>query len=159
MTFFVVFILTCKVNRILGLKKCRPHTWMTENQRLPHMMHEIFMRRVDEGTTTHFAAKIYQVVQDIEREIDDCSGRDTSFESPLTQVKLSSWEDYAHRMKRSSLLDSKIQLLYTVLEVWYVALRMIVQSWEEEEQLVLQWLIINNGLQTHGCFGHCLKRS
>ncbi|KAL3826330.1 hypothetical protein ACHAXA_003654 [Cyclostephanos tholiformis] len=36
-----------------------------------------------------------------------------------------------------------------MLAIWYVALRMTVQSWEEEEQLVLQWLIINNGLQIH----------
>ena len=75
--------------------QCGRHTWMTENQRLPHMMHEIFMRRVNAGTTTHFAAKIYQVVRDIEQEIDDCVGSDSSFKSPLTQIKLTSWEDYA----------------------------------------------------------------
>jgi hypothetical protein len=62
-------------------------------------------------------------------------------------------------MKRSSLLDSRIQILYAVLEVWYVALRMLVQSWEEEEQLVLQWLVINNGLHIHGWFGPRLEKS
>ena len=30
--------------------------------------------------------------------------------------------------------------LLALLEIWYVALRLLVQTWEEEEQLVLCWL-------------------
>jgi hypothetical protein len=50
MSLFVVFILICNVAYFF---------WMTENQRMPHMMHEIFMKRINEETTTNFAAKIY----------------------------------------------------------------------------------------------------
>lgn len=40
-----------------------------------------------------------------------------------------------------------------------VYLRMVVQSWEEEEQLVLQWLIINNGFHKEGWISPKLEAS
>ena len=127
------------------------------------MMHEIFMKRIDAHTATPFATTIYQTVRDVEREIDKRvstdDGSDNSFKSPLSQIKLSSWEDHASRMRRHVRLDSPLEKLYALLEIWYVALRMIVQSWEEEEQLVLQWLIINNGFHIHGWFSHRLGYS
>jgi len=62
------------------------------------------------------------------------------FESPLQKAKLSSWEDYAHTIASSAHSEN----LFKLLEDWYVALRLLVQSWEEEEQLVLQWLAMKN---------------
>ncbi len=139
------------------------YPWMAENARLTHMMHEIFMKRIDAQTTTPFATQIYQTVRVIEDEINargsDDASNENSFKSPLSQIKLSSWEDHAYRMRRHSCLDSPLQILYAILEIWYVALRMIVQSWEEEEQLVLQWLIINNGFHIHGWFSPRLGSS
>lgn len=121
------------------------------------------MKRIDARTTTNFAAQIYQVVRYIEREIDECdsndAGSDNSFTSPLSQIKLSSWEDHAYKMKRISRQGSAVQILYARLEIWYVALRMIVQSWEEEEHLTLQWLTINDGFQIEGWFSPCLESS
>ena len=38
-------------------------------------------------------------------------------------------------------------------------LRMVVQSWEEEEQLVLQWLIINDGFHKEGWISPKLEAS
>jgi ERCC4-related helicase len=132
-----------------------------EHERLPHEMHKIFMKRIADQTSTSFATQVYQVVRNIEREIEECDHVDSDdlFISPLCQVKLSSWEDYAHRMKRRFRLGSPMLLLYSLLETWYVALRMVVQSWEEEEQLVLQWLLINDGFQIEGWFSPCLESS
>ena len=52
-----------------------------------------------------------------------------------------------------------MQSLFQFLEIWFVALRMIVQSWEEEEQLVLQWLLINEGFHKQGWFSMKLECS
>ena len=127
------------------------------------MMHQQFFDRIDNQETTRFARMIYCVVVEIEREISTCcSEKDVEkepFKSPLRQVKLSAWEDYAHRMRGDSRTGSTMQALYSFLEIWYVALRMIVQSWEEEEQLVLQWLIINQGLHKEGWFSPMLESS
>ena len=136
-----IIIVTKRVNFRIHFSCAMHVTYYSEHARLPHMMHEIFMKRIDAQTTTPFAKAIYQTVRDVEREIDKRvskdDGSDNSFKSPLSQIKLSSWEDHAYRMRRHSCLDSPLQILYALLEIWYVALRMIVQSWEEEEQLVL----------------------
>lgn len=77
------------------------------------------------------------------------------FRSP--KIKLVTWEDYAHRMKRMSILGDPMHKLYNFLEIWYVALRMVVQTWEEEEQLVKQWLDIQKGFHKEGWFGLALE--
>ena len=131
-----------------------------EKKRFPHMMHQQFFERVEKNQTTAFAAKIYSVVRRIESEVLACESEDDvcePFKSPLRLIKLSTWEDYTHRMNANSLTGSALQILFGCLEVWYVALRMVVQSWEEEEQLVLQWLIINEGLHIEGWFSPQLE--
>ncbi len=52
-------------------------------------MYETFMERVQQGKNTSFATKIYKVVREIERQIDDLQdGRKGEFQSPLDQVYL-----------------------------------------------------------------------
>jgi len=140
-----------------------PEGVIPENERFPHMMHEQFMNRDRNKTTTPFASKVLLVVRNIESEIgeyDDKINRDNEpFKSPLGQIKLATWEDYAYRKKCRSRSGSVMQALYGFLEIWYVALRMVVQSWEEEEQLVLQWLIINEGFHSEGWYGPQLECS
>mmetsp|Transcript_10685 Transcript_10685/g.19189 ORF Transcript_10685/g.19189 Transcript_10685/m.19189 type:complete len:197 (-) Transcript_10685:809-1399(-) len=125
-------------------------------------MHEQFMDRVKNNAATPFASKIYQVVCAIEDEIKYiCDSKNHGdiepFQSPLAKIRLASWEDYAYKTKCRSRQGSVMQTLYRFLEVWYVALRMVVQSWEEEEQLVLQWLIINDGVHKEGWFSPKLE--
>ena len=139
-----------------------PEGVLPEGQRLPHLMHEQFFTRVESKTTTAFAAKIYKVVIAIESEILACESKNDDnieIKSPLGQIKLSTWEDHAHKMKSRSRTGSAVQLLYGYLEVWYVALRMVVQSWEEEQALVLQWLIINEGFHIEGWYSPQLEAS
>lgn len=129
------------------------------------MMHSQFFKRIESGSSTKFASKIYQVVREVESEIKEYERSKKGielepFESPLlAQIKLSKWEDNAFRRRWSCITGSPIQLMYSRLEVWYVALRMCVQSWEEEEQLVLQWLIINNAFCKEGWFSPKLESS
>jgi hypothetical protein len=119
------------------------------------------MTRVENRTTTHFASRIYAVVREIEREIkSECgnvSKSESSFKSPLGQIQLTSWEDFAHKMTKKHV--GALSVLYQLLEIWYVALRMVCQSWEEEEQLVIQWLVINDGFHKEGWFGPKLEAS
>ena len=138
------------------------HTLTIESKRQPHLMHERFFQRIKSNTTTPFAAKIYQVVCDIESEILACESKHDAnepFKSPLHLIKLISWEDYAYRMKNRAITGSAMQSLFQFLEIWYVALRMIVQSWEEEQQSVLQWLLINEGFHKEGWFSMKLECS
>lgn len=140
-----------------------PEGVIPEAARRPHEMHQQFMQRVHSDSTTKFAKKVLFVVRNIEAEIKLCehtnNGVCEPFETPLGTIKLSTWEDYAYKMKRRSRKGSIMVEMYRLLEVWYVALRMIVQSWEEEEQLVLQWLIINDGFHKEGWFSPKLESS
>ncbi len=133
---------------------------VSEGERKPHLVHETFMERIRNNSTTPFALMVYEVVRAIENEIDsECKARGDNFESPLDNKKLNSWEDYAHRMKNDAVIGSPMQVLYQFLEVWYVALRMVVQSWEEEQQLVWLWLNFHDGLHRHGWYGPRLDDS
>ena len=122
------------------------------------------MERVENKKNTPFASRIYEVVRESENEIISEYGHvnesgNERFKSPLHQIKLVTWEEYAYRMKKNAVKGSPMQKLYHFLEMWYVALRMVVQTWEEEEQLVLQWLIINDGFRLEGWFGPKLESS
>eukprot|EP01082_Thalassiosira_pseudonana_P009278 g8229.t1 g8229 contig29:45842-48019(-) len=138
-----------------------PKGVIPESDRKQHLIHEMFMTRVENRTTTHFASRIYAVVREIEREIKSQCGNvsksESSFKSPLGQIKLTSWEDFAHKMTKKHV--GALSVLYQLLEIWYVALRMVCQSWEEEEQLVIQWLVINDGFHKEGWFGPKLEAS
>jgi len=105
--------------------------------RKAHLMYESFKQRVHKNTATPFANDIWNVVLAFEAEAKKLP---FNFVSPLSNIKLSSWEDYAHKKRKE-------HSLFEQLEIWYVALRMIVQTWEEEQVLVLQWLKINDGLK------------
>ena len=128
-----------------------PYGVVQEDERRPHLVHQTFMERIRSNTTTTFALMVYKVVRAIEDEIaNECN----FFKSPLENKKLNSWEEYAHRLNNNAVMGSSIKILFQFLEVWYVALRMVVQSWEEEQQLVFLWLTeCNSGLHKHGWYG------
>ncbi len=109
------------------------------------------MRRIENQEATDFALKVYKAVKRIESEIESITCE--PFESPLKEVRLGAWADLAYKKWRQSIIGSALQSLYKLLEVWYVALRLVCQSWEEEEQLVLQWLSINDGFRAEGWYG------
>lgn len=134
-----------------------PSGVVQENQRKPHLVHDTFMQRIRDNATTPFALMVYKVVRAIEDEvISKCSW----FESPLGNKKLNSWEEYAHRLSNDAVVGSSTQVVCQFLEVWCVALRMLVQSWEEEQQLVFLWLTeCNSGLHKQQWFGPRLKDS
>lgn len=114
-------------------------------------MREIFMRRIENQQATDFALKVHTAVKRIESEIESITG--VTFESPLKMIKLGAWADYAYKMRKQSITGSALELLYKLLEDWYVALRLVCQSWEEEEQLVLQWLSIHDAFRAQGWYG------
>lgn len=137
-----------------------PHGVVAEADRKPHLVHQTFIDRIHNNSVTPFALMVYEVVRAIENEIEnECKAREETFESPLGNKKLNSWEEYAHRMKNEATIGSPMQLLFSFLEVWYVALRIVVQSWEEEQQLVWLWLIFKGGLHKHGWYGPRLEES
>lgn len=114
-------------------------------ERKPHLMHRSFMDRIERKTATPFALKLWEVVKHLEKTIVIA---DPSFCSPLVKAKLVSWEDYAH--KRALQSGRNAPTVY-LLETWYIALRLIVQSWEEDEVLAMLWLKMNNAYGITQC--------
>lgn len=91
-------------------------------------MHQTFMQRIQKGEATEFAMKIYKVVKTIESEVQSII--DQGFESPLDEIRLQRWAEIACKRKEQSIPGSVAAAIYKLLEVWYVALRMVCQSWE-----------------------------
>jgi len=111
-----------------------PEGIVPEPDRRPHLMHQTFFARAKRNEGTDFAHKVHKVVQGLEKA---AAGQIPNFQSPLGKASLSSWEDGAHKLAQQH--HDKAGLLKH-LETWYVALRMLVQTWEEEQELVLNWL-------------------
>lgn len=114
-------------------------------------MHHIFMQRIQNEEATEFAIKTYKVVKAVEFAIESVTGE--AFETPLSEIRLGRWAETAFKKKVQSPPGSVEAILYKLLEVWYVALRLVCQSWEEEEQFVLQWLILQDGFRVEGWYG------
>lgn len=110
-----------------------------ESARKPHLMHSTFMNRVSEGTATEFALDVFHIVQALEAKAKQAY---PSFKSPLSSAKLSSWEAYVHKL--STQCSGNHRTLFRLLESWYVSLRVLAQTWEEEDQVVMQWLKMTN---------------
>ena len=90
-------------------------------------MHATFFRRISRGEATVFSRVLFENVQRLEVAIKNI---DALFRSPLTNASLHSWGDYAHTR-------TPVNILYQELEHWYEALKLLVVSWEEAEDLAV----------------------
>lgn len=113
--------------------------------RKPHLLHKQFMDRIKNRQATPFSQLVWTVIARLE---DRCRQAYAGFESPLVKSKLIRWEEYAYKLGKER-PESEKELL-RALECWYGALRLLAQSWEEEELLVLQWLKMNNAFEFVG---------
>jgi hypothetical protein len=105
-------------------------------------MHQTFRRRIDTKTATPFCLAVWHVVSYLEQQAKSVC---PTFISPLRKSKLVSWEDHAYKHRLQADTASSINV-FRLLGVWYMAIRLLVQSWEEHEVLVLQWLQLNDAL-------------
>ena len=88
-----------------------------------------------------FAQAYWTVVMELENQV---KREIPKFTSPLHKLKLSSWAEYTHELSAS-----RNSNLLKVLQHWYVGLRLLVQTWEEEQALVLAWLSMNNAFKVN----------
>lgn len=108
-------------------------------ERKPHLMHATFFKRIAQGRATPFSLALVARV----REIEATKGSsDLDFRSPLDSASLRTWGEYAHaRAERS--------VAYQELEHWYEALKLLVISWEEGDDMAVLFLRMmvggNNG--------------
>ena len=98
--------------------------------RKPHMLHSSFFQRLGNNSATDLTSELMRCVKAIE---GDVKLADKDFKSPLTSASLKSWGAYANKRVR-------ISPLYVKLESWYEALRILVVSWEEAEDLCIMFL-------------------
>eukprot|EP00392_Amoebophrya_sp_AT5.2_P013022 g13133.t1 len=120
-----------------------PEGLVGETDRKPHLLHSTFFARVKRGEATPLARMVLSVVREMEAVAGQCDLVAGGFKSPLAQSRLAAWEEYAHKLGKRVSTPCGGSFLQK-LEVWYVALRLLVQTWEEEEQLVLNWLSLEN---------------
>jgi ERCC4-related helicase len=102
-----------------------------EGKRKPNLLIETFWARVDAHQATPFTHALLASIQSCEASIP-------MFKSPLRKKPPSSWGKYAHGLK------------HTFLEQSYEALRILVSSWEEDEdtaKLFLRMAISSNLLK------------
>lgn len=112
------------------------------NSRKPHLMHQTFMKRIETETSTPFSLAVWRVANRLEQEVKRFC---PTYSSPLSKSKLVSWEDHAYKHRLQTRDTSSVDA-FRLLGVWYTALRLLVQSWEEDEILVMQWLKLNGAL-------------
>ena len=115
-----------------------PENVIPRRARKPHDMYGQFMRRVNSKKATDFVQDYLNVIAELEKR---AKHENMQFESPLPNRKLSSWADYV-----SDPNSSQSSAVLTTLQHWYVGLRLLVQTWEEDEHLVLWWLQMNDAL-------------
>jgi hypothetical protein len=104
-----------------------------EYAREPHRMYETFMTRVQQREATEFTLLVWDTVKLLEEHASTL----VHFESPLKNSKLSSWEDCASKLQMA---NQHLRSFFLQLESWYVGLKLLVVTWEEEEPLMMQWL-------------------
>jgi hypothetical protein len=110
-----------------------PDGVVPEYAREPHRMYETFMKRVQRREATEFTLLVWDTVKLLEEHASTL----VPFESPLKKAKLSSWEDCASKLQKTK---PHFRSLFLQLESWYVGLKLLVVTWEEEEPLMMQWL-------------------
>lgn len=70
------------------------------------------------------------------------------FKSPLASSSLKSWEGYAHTLAQQYKHE---EAFFWQLENWYVALRLLVTTWEEEQELIISWLRTSSAFSVQTC--------
>lgn len=101
-----------------------------EAERKPHLVHSSLFKRIADGTATQFCKELICCVRAVEQDIKVA---DPTFSSPLSSCSLISWGVFANRRTKRIPGDS-------LLETWYEAVRIVVSSWEEGEDLATTFL-------------------
>ena len=135
-------VVEAEVEEIPIEEKTRPDV-LPPALRKPHLMSNTFFTRYDRGESTAFSVLIMTVILAIERAI---TSRDSAFRSPIRTSSLKLWGKYAHdaMSKRGQYIyNENIHILctmYQTLEHWYEALKILVVSWEEDEDICVLFL-------------------
>ena len=108
----------------------RPNNHVPPVLRKPHLMHQMFFDRIKRKEATPFSTKLVETIRILEMLL---KSEIPAFNSPLSNVSLKSWGVYAN--KQSHMHD-----LYPKLEHFYEALRLLVVSWEENEDVAMAYL-------------------
>jgi ERCC4-related helicase len=98
--------------------------------RKPHLMHSTFFDRIKKSTATSFSTTLVNTI----RVLEDAVKLDMhDFKSPLSNVSLKTWGEYAKK-------KSNRHAMFLVLEHFYEALKLLVISWEEHQDIALIYL-------------------
>lgn len=128
-----------------------PATVVPVNERKPHMVYETFSTRIREKRASGFATHIWDCVQLLEKYVKTFV---PAFQSPLLKSGKFLWEKHAKKYRDDY---SRHADTFQLLENWYVGLRLLIISWEEEVPLTMQWLVQSKSLEVKPEFQAELK--
>ena len=100
------------------------------NDRKPHLVYKMVFDRICNGKATAFAISLVKLIHQLE---DACTHCVPAFKSPLNDPVLASWGIYTHSFASRNSLCAEI-------EHFYEALRLLVGSWEENEDSAVMFL-------------------
>lgn len=110
--------------------------------RKPHLMHATFFDRIKKYTATPFSTMLVNII----RVLEDAVKLDMhEFQTPLLNISLKTWGEYAKK-------KSHRHALFLVLEHFYEALKLLVISWEEHQDIALiylQMMKVDSAVQSH----------
>jgi ERCC4-related helicase len=109
------------------------------DERKPHLMHASFFSRVNNQETSPFVRDYVAVLKELEACVA-CA--DSTFRSPLSKPALAEWGEYAHKKATNSQLPRTTRDMFLSLEWWFEALRLLVTSWEEGEDMTASFLLM-----------------
>lgn len=105
--------------------------------RRPHLMLTTFLKRVEVGQATQLSSILTKTVLQMEMA---AAAKDPSFLSPVQRGKgVKQWGVYAHACAAQA-RDTYHFGMYSQLESWYEALRLMVVSWEEADFAAITFL-------------------
>ena len=128
-----------------------PDDVVPEWERQPHLLLETFLKRIEAREATEFALLMWDTVKLLESYILTLV---PSFASPLNKARVSIWEDCPSKYQARYPSHSVILLK---LEHWYVGLKLLVVTWEEEIPLTLRWLLSTRAVEDSSEFPTLLR--
>lgn len=113
-------------------------------ERKPHLLLPTFWKRVSGEKNTPFCKDLLDCVATVESVAQRLDPgfvglfTDSAGTASKKTKKMSTWGEYAHK-RRGKKADARNASLFA-LEQWYEALRMLIGSWEEGEEMVVLFL-------------------
>ena len=110
---------------------------LSYKERKPHLMSQIFARRIANGNATEFTLQMNACIVSLENY---AISLDASFVSPRNSKSVSDWEKNTHKLAMTKKSQPVLSDVLLELSMWYGAIKLLVVSWEEADYAAIELL-------------------